>query len=311
MLEKNLSVENIDKTLTKKWINICVERFSFKLPYSIINYSMHSYNNLKFEVIPNQNINTFNALIDKRRRQIKVLEKPEGLSSNIRREEKQLGSYFVTYRAYGNRFPNFMDIEGYFLANNFIIKYKASVKDGYLSKNKEILDEFFEKEYLVIKNIKDNIFPIFNKKRVEKGFCIEDRAIIKLDEKEFNNAYASVHFRNKFFRGFIRIKYGSTIKKYFPFEKNKLENELIEISKCTINGYEGVLSKIINKTTIDNITYYNAEYSWGYPKTKVDSKHPLIIINLKESFKSPYIQQKDKDSLDSLFYNILASFCKR
>ncbi len=311
MVEKNLSIENIDKNLTKKWLSICVERFSFKLPYSIINYSMHNYNNLKFEVIPNQNINSFNALVDKRRREIKVLEKPEGLSSNIRREEKQLGSYFVTYRAYGNRFPNFMNIEGYFLANNFVIKYKTSTKDGYLSKNKEILDELFEEEYLCIKSIKDNLLPIFDKKRVEKGFCIEDKALIKLNEKEFKSAYVSAHFRNKFFRGFIRIKYGANTKKYFPFEKNKLENELVEISKCTINGYEGVLSKVINKTTKDSVTYYNAEYFWGYENVTGDSENPLIIINLKESFKSPYIQQKQKDSLDSLFYNILASFSKR
>ncbi|WP_228256999.1 hypothetical protein, partial [Malaciobacter mytili] len=311
MIEKNISFKDIDAKLTKKWLHICVERFSVKLPYSIINYSIHNYNNIKFELIPNQNINSFNALIDKRKREIKRLEVPKGLSSTIRREEKKLGSYLITFRSFGNKFPNYIAIEGYYLANNYIVFYKTYTKDGYLLENPEVLNDNFEKEYTSIKNIKDNLFCIFDKRKIDRGFCLENKAIIKIKEKQIQNSYVSVHFRNKYFRGYIRVKAGSNVKKDFNFEKLELENELVEISKCIINGHEGVLSKIVNKVYKNNTTFYNAEYLWGYEKANGDIDYPIIIINLKESFKSPYIQQKDKGELDKIFNNILASFHKR
>ncbi len=308
MIENNVSFKNIDIKFTKKWRNICIERFSVRFPDSIINYSTHYYNNVKFEIILNQNINSFNALIDKRKREIKLLNKPNGLNFTIRREEKNLGNYLIAFRPFGNKFSNCIFIEGYYFVNDSIIFYKTNTKDGYLSENKELLDESFEEKYNAIKNIKDNLYYISNEKIFEKGFYIENKAILKIPEEKIQSSYSSVHFKNRYFKGYVRIKVGEKIVKDFKFEKLKLENESIEISKCIVNDYEGTLSKIINKICQNNTTCYSVEYLWRYEKI---DENIIIIINLKESLKSLYIYKKNKKEFDKVFNNILASFCKR
>ncbi len=142
------------------------------------------------------------------------------------------------------------------------------------------------------------------------GFCLDNQFIIRGSSETQTGDIVELSTLNDEFMFSIEISTLAGAKDGFDLHKdlkNISQNEKFkgQIQLVTVNNMEGGLMRAIDED------YYGAiEYGWLYVESLPNTKRELVIQIELEERDSPYIG-KDKDELDQIFTNILASFHRR
>ncbi len=311
-----LTTKQIDRDLTSNWQDVCLGHFSLRLPPNLLPLQKRDvrFDGYEFEVLPARYDKALHSEVLEKEQKISALQVPDGLNSVIHREEgDRRNHYLIAYRDGGNDLPHLVNIEGYKKISNKILHYQRGISDGYkrtppeksISRNQR-----FENIYSSAQRILKFLEPVKNQAKPGNGFCLDNQFIIRGnsvtgtgDITKFSMPSDEYFFKIKI-STLAGTKNGFNLREHL---KKISQNKDIpgEVQLVTVNDMEGGFMR-----TVDEDYYGAVEYGWLYVESLPNTKRKLVIQIELEERDSPYIG-KDKDELDQIFTNILASFHRR
>lgn len=194
---KNVSLETMDKQLTKDWEEVCVGRYSIKLPPEFyepdIDKFESRFDRFKLTLFKNKSQDAFEQMIRAKKAEIESLPKIEGLKTNFHAEiDDEPDTWLVAYRSGGDSDPfyvtnNLLHITGYKKIKDNILMIDMGSADGLgLSppEDRDEMNELFKKEWRTGYRILSHAEPAKTLLgKFKPGHCLGNVVVITAEPK--------------------------------------------------------------------------------------------------------------------------------
>lgn len=309
-----LTTKQIDRDFTRDWQDICLGYFNIRLPPSLLPLQKRDvrFDGYQFETSPAKYDKALHSKILEKEKEINSLQVPDGLDSVIHRKEgDRHNDYLVAYRDGGNEFPDTLKIHGMKKIGKTIVTLHQDVLDGYKQPENDGTEQnqWFIEDYNAAQRILRLLRSIKKPAKPGTGFCLNNQFIISGNSitEAGNIIKFSMPSNEYLFK--IRVSTLSGTKDGFNLSEH-LKNITQEkdtqrqVQLAIVNSMEGGFIRAVDEENGE------VEYGWLYVEPLPNTKRELVIQIQLEERDSPYIG-KDKDDLDRVFTNILASFYRR